>query len=162
MEEAFLRAGVDVDFESFFVRPGDVQARGEMHDAGGAESAARLAVGLVFRGIPVIRDAAALGVDRDEGHVPFGGRDHAPAPLVVDEGDPIAGEVDNGGGLGGGRRTLRAHAAWASLRLCDARYEQRQRDCARQQRRAPKGHRFSSEYFGEVFVVFLINWVNWV
>src|SRR5579862_9244497 len=107
MEQPFLRAGVGIEFESVVVGPGNFQARGEMHDAGGAECAAGVAVGFVFGRVPGVGEAAGFGVDGDEGDVTFGWGDHAPAPFVVDYGDPVAGQVDAGGGFGGGRRTGR-------------------------------------------------------
>src|SRR2546422_727063 len=47
---------------------------------------------------PCFGDAASLGVHRQIHHVALRRRHHAPAPIVGDERDPIAGEIDRRSG----------------------------------------------------------------
>ena len=49
-----------------------------------------ISIGLVLCGIPQAPHAPAFGVERNEGDVSLGRSDHAPAPFVVNDRDPVA------------------------------------------------------------------------
>ena len=76
------------------VLPGDVEPAGHAHDRGGTIRLALLAGCLVGGRIPGVDDLQRFLRDRDAAVVALGRRHHAVAPVFVDEGHPVAGEID--------------------------------------------------------------------
>ena len=72
-ERARLRAGVRLDLQRLVVLPGDVEAAGHAHDAGGAIGLALLARRFVSRRIPGVSGLTAGRVERHARDSPFGG-----------------------------------------------------------------------------------------
>ena len=109
-EQPGLHAVVGLELQRVVVLPGDVQARRPAHQAGRAVRLALFAGGFVLGRVPRLRDLLARGVDRNAAIVAVRRRDHPPAPVLGDDRDPVAGEVDRAparAGRRGGRR-LRA------------------------------------------------------
>ena len=108
MQQARLRACIDVHFENVVVLPGDVQARGHADDVDGSVSLAGVARRFIFGGIPGIGGGASGRIQRDAGIVALGGRHHAIAPVFGHQRNPVAGKIDRSRGFGRCRSLSRA------------------------------------------------------
>ena len=82
------------------VGPGDVQAARLAHEAADAERFALQAGRVVGREIPFVGDAPPFGVQRQALEIAFARRRHAMPPILADDGDPVARQID-------GRRAAR-------------------------------------------------------
>ena len=100
LEEARLRACIEIHLQCVVVGPRDVQAPGLAREAADAERFA-LQPGRVIRcQVPLVRDAPSLGVQRQALEIALARRRHAMPPVLGDDRHPVAREVD-------GRRTAR-------------------------------------------------------
>ncbi len=81
-------------FSVSIVLPRDAQPAGLPHDPADAERLALVAARVVGRKVPALRHLAPFGADRNAGDVALRWRHHAPAPVLGDDGDPGAGEID--------------------------------------------------------------------
>jgi hypothetical protein len=88
-----------------------VEAAGEAHDGGGSVGFADVAGGFVAGGVPGVADLLGCGGEGDAGEIAFGGSYHAPAPVLGNYGNPVAGEV-YGGGFFRWEYPLRSSASW--------------------------------------------------
>src|SRR5678815_1330780 len=94
VQEARLRARIRFDLQGRVVLPRDAQPRWQTHQARRAIGFALVSGGSVLRRVPCIRDLLRVRVDRNAGVVTLRRGDHPPAPVLCDDGHPVAGEVD--------------------------------------------------------------------
>ena len=83
--------------ECIVAAPRDPQTSRDTHQAAGAVRLARA----VCRWIPLIRDTAAFVGEWNARVVALARRRHPPQPLLGDDRDPVAGEIDWSGGARG-------------------------------------------------------------
>ena len=107
VEQASLLAGVGLDLQRLRVLPRHVDAQRHPHQPCHPVGQARS----VLRRRPQVADALALGVQRQADEVPARRRDHAPAPVLVDDRHPVASQTEvlrrqllRGQGCGGRHR----------------------------------------------------------
>ena len=94
VQQPRLRAGIELELQRRRVLPRDAQAARLAHDAAHSERLALQGSGVVLGQIPCLGGLAALGVDRDAGHIALRWRDHAPPVVLGDDRHPVAGQVD--------------------------------------------------------------------
>src|SRR5215467_187129 len=104
MQQTRLHARVGLNLKRAVIRPGDVQSRGNSHNAGGAIGLALIPFSFIFCGIPCVGYFTPVGVQRNAGIVSLGRSHHSPTPILIDNGNPISGHIDQSGGLGRQRR----------------------------------------------------------
>jgi hypothetical protein len=104
LKEARLRSSIEIDAQGVVVLPRDVQPPGLAHDGADAESPALQLRGVVRIEIPGVGGCSGVRVERNAFIVALARRRHAVPPILADDGDPIAREVDGRGFARRGRR----------------------------------------------------------
>jgi hypothetical protein len=100
-EPASLRARVGFELQRLIVLPGDVNPSRQAHDSSGAVRSALFASGFIAGRIPRVGHLTCRCVQRHAREVAFRRCRHAEAPVLGDERDPVARQID---GRGGSRR----------------------------------------------------------
>ena len=114
MEQPGLHSLIGVHSQRGVILPRDVQPFRDAHDVAGAVGLALISGSLVLCRVPCIGDLGAVGIERNAGVVAFRRSQHAPAPVFVHDGYPIARHVEWRVVLGGSRRgSARRASAWA-------------------------------------------------
>ena len=94
MQQARLRARVEIHLQRVVVLPGDVQPPGLTHDAADAECLALQARGIVLCEIPGVGRTRAGLIQRHAFVVALLRSLDAMAPVFADDRNPVAGEID--------------------------------------------------------------------